>query len=739
MDRRHLGFRVIAWIALLLQCGCHPTQPYFLNEDGDLSHLLDTATEIDYPDVDTQVLPDAAEAMSPHSVINSDEPDYWDLSLQEAVSISLSNSKVIRTIAQVRQTRQVGQGVAGPPETLLLNPDFTPTIYDAAIEEAGPNGVETALSAFDAQWNTSVFWEKTDRPQNVDNDAGALIFARLLDRDAANFQSELTKRAATGTQWSFRNVSTYDASNRPLKVQASEWLTSFEAEARHPLLRGGGTEVNRVPVLLARIRTDVSLTQFEQAVRDHLLEVERAYWDLYFYYRNLETAKVGRNSALGTWKRIAAMGQGPNVSGEQEAQAKEQYFFFRGRLEEAKRDLLISERQLRYLMGLSPTDTRIIRPKDHPTLARVKFDWSAILAEGLTRAPEIRRQKWLIQQRELELIAARNTLLPQFDLVALYRWLGLGDDLWQADRNGANFPDFGSLAFDELMEGDFQEWRLGVDVRMPLGARAGHSAVRFSQLALARDKARLEDLELEVSHGLTDAVQRLDANYALSQTAFLQRSAAETQVKRLEAKVDVGAVEIDLLLDAQRREADAERAFFQSVLQYNLAILEVHYRKGSLVEYCGVALQEGPWPAKAYFDALIRARQRDASYYFDYGYTRPAVVSRGPVEQRVGAAGIGSEPEAQNVEGPTLIEPTPADANGVIPPGNAAPGAAAGDQVLNGTSAESGLRSELRLALQLDAEDADAPATTEQPTSTPTSASSTAATDEKFEWDGLFE
>jgi outer membrane protein TolC len=739
MDRRHLGFRVIAWISVLLLSGCQPTQPFFLNEDGDLSHYLDTATEIDYPDVAIESLPDAAQAKTPHSVINSDEPTHWDLSLQEVVSISLANSKVIRSIAQVRQTRQVGQGVAGPPETLTLNPDFTPTIYDPAIEESGPNGVETALSAFDAQWNTNVFWEKTDRPQNVDADSGSLIFARLLDRDAANFQSELTKRAATGTQWSFRNISTYDASNRPLKVQASEWLTSFEAEARHPLLRGGGTEVNRVPVLLARIRTDISLAQFDQAVRDHLIEIERAYWDLYFFYRNLETAKVGRNSALGTWKRIWAMGQGPNVAGEQEAQSREQYFFFRGRLEEAKRDLLIAERQLRYLMGIAPTDDRIIRPIDHPTLARVKFDWSDILTESLTRAPEIRRQKWLIQQRELELIAARNTLLPQVDLVALYRWLGLGDDLWQAERDGTNFPDFGSLAFDELSEGRFQEWRLGVDVKMPLGARAGHAAVRNSQLTLARDKARLEDLELEISHGLTDAVQRLDANYALTQTAFLQRSAAETQVKRLEAKVDVGAVPLDLLLDAQRREADAERAFFQSLLQYNLAILEVHYRKGSLLEYCGVALQEGPWPAKAYFDALIRARQRDASYYFDYGFTRPDVVSRGPVEQNVGPD-TGNVAEAHNIDQPTLVEPNPnvpSDAQPALesPTDNGSETGSA-DQQLHDALRQA-LTTDLAEGPALNAAQPAADTVNERPSAVGTSQAPTSGN--RFEWDAIFD
>lgn len=727
MDRRLHGTGKLAWIAALLVSGCSPTQPYFLHEDGDLSHLVSKATDIEYPDVQSDPLPDAAEAHEPYTLVNPESGEFWDLSLEECVSISLNNSKVMRTIATVRQTQQVGQGVAGPPETLSLNADFTPTIYDVAIEEAGPNGVETALAAFDAQWNTNMFWERTDRPQNV-NDAtgGTQIFARILERDNMNLESELTKRAATGTQWSVRNITTYDASNRPLRVQASEWFTSFEAEARHPLMRGSGTQVNRIPVLLARVRTDQSLVRFSNSVRDHVYSVERAYWDLYFFYRNLHTARVGRDTALGTWKRVNAMYEegGPNVTGEQEAQAREQYYFFTGRLQEGKRDLLKAETRLRFLMGLAPTDGRLLRPTDDPTLARVEFSWDDVVVEALTRSPEIRQRKWTIKQRELELMAAKNNLLPQADIVALYRWLGLGDDLWNDNRIGENFPEFDSTAFDELTEGRFQEWRVGFEVQVPLGARAGHAGVRFAQLNLQREKARLEDIELELSHRLTDAIQNLDANYALWRSALLQRAAAERQVRVLENKLKFGNVTLDVLLDAQRRAADAERAFYQAVLQYNLAILEVHYAKGSLLEYNGIALEEGPWPAKAYFDSLVRARQRDASYYLDYGYTRPRVISRGPIPQTpddvfAEAVDFGTEPQPMMAEPvpPGSVEPTPE-------PAPASEGSA--DE----------LRSAMRSALGLEPAEVSAGPMLNMPAQSKPAPSQPA---QKFDWDEAFD
>ena len=51
-------------------------------------------------------------------------------------------------------------------------------------------------------------------------------------------------------------------------------------------------------------------------------------------------------------------------------------------------------------------------PIDRPTIAKVEFDWCEITEEALARNLDLRRQKWRIKQRELELIAAKNLLLP---------------------------------------------------------------------------------------------------------------------------------------------------------------------------------------------------------------------------------------------------------------------------------------------------------------------------------------
>ena len=216
-----------------------------------------------------------------------------------------------------------------------------------------------------------------------------------------------------------------------------------------------------------------------------------------------------------------------------------------------------------------------------------------------------------------------------------------------------------------------QSWELGFQFTMPIGFRREMSGVRNAQLHLAKERAKLQEAELELSHQLAFAIRDMEATQVLSQTNFNRRIAAQRQVEAVAAAYETGTITLDVLLSSQQRLAQAESDYYRSVINYNKAIMQVHYRKGSLLEYNGVYLAEGPWPGKAYFDARRRARARDASTYLDYGFTQPKVISRGPYEQQAdGSTGTGNnEQNTQDTKPsdssqPELVptpDPQPAD------------------------------------------------------------------------------
>jgi hypothetical protein len=85
---------------------------------------------------------------------------------------------------------------------------------------------------------------------------------------------------------------------------------------QHPkALRG-----EKVRFVLARTNDDVALADLESGVRNLVCDVERAYWDLYYNYRNLAASQAGRDSALQTWRKVHAL----HVTGSKEGEAEKE-------------------------------------------------------------------------------------------------------------------------------------------------------------------------------------------------------------------------------------------------------------------------------------------------------------------------------------------------------------------------------------------------------------------------------
>jgi len=610
----------VAALAIGLSSGCKQFESQQLSKSPEQNHYHAVASQIEYP-IPTGCVNAVVDTSAPWTVEDVELADYRDVSLEEAVRTALSNSRVLRDLGA----------------RMLDAPELIPTTYDPAIRETDPLfGIDGALSAYDATFSIEGYHQKNDQAINNAFFGGG---TRLLQQDRAVLETELTKRAMTGTEFQLRQITDYDANNAPGNLFASAWNTNFEMGVRQPLLLGAGVGFNRIAgpdatpgqlngVLLARIDTDISLTDFEQGVNKFISNVENAYWDLYFAYRDLDAKIRARDAALDTWRRVKALNLAGRIGGEEEneAQALEQYYRFEqdvqtalsGRLVEGTRDnngsragtfrglegVQVAERRLRLLMGLPITDVELLRPADEPTLAEVIYDWELIAPESLERRVELRKQRWLVKRQELELSANKRFLLPTLDAVGLYRFRGFGKDLFQQHR-GAN-GRFNN-AWDNLNDGSFQEWQLGLNMSLPVGYRQAHAAVRNSELQLARARAILYEQEREVILDLSDSIGEAKRAYVVIKTALNRLQAARRQFAVLQDKFENEIVtDLDLVLEAQRRYAAAEIAYFRTRVEYILALKNVDFAKGSLLEKNQVYLAEGPWSAVAHRDAAQR-------------------------------------------------------------------------------------------------------------------------------------
>ena len=373
-------------------------------------------------------------------------------------------------------------------------------------------------------------------------------------------------------------------------------------------------------MVISRINADISLVDFEVSVRNMRRDVEDTYWDLYLAYRAYDAAVQARDSFLESWRFAAKYQLGGRFSELDEQQSREAYYDGRQRAENTLQEIYNLETQLRRLCGLPSADGQILRPSDDPSISKFDPDWNISLAEALTRREELRKQKWNIKSLELQLTAAESLTNPQLNFVSGYQLNGFGNNLWGANgapgTTGANLQS----AYRTMFEGDTTGWQAGLQFSVPLGFRSALSQVRNYELRVAKAREVLALQEKEISHELTKTFQDLAWRYQTAQTAYNRWQTAEAQIAGRESRYRLGVpnVETSVLLDqflqTRRRAAEAEVAFYTAVIEYNKALTDLHYRKGTLLEINNVKLAEGPWNEEAQRDAIRRAWARTFAF-----------------------------------------------------------------------------------------------------------------------------
>jgi outer membrane protein TolC len=575
--------------------------------------------QVSYEEVTEPALACAANVDPPPFALDqeSSEVDYWDMTLDEAIQTALSNSTVLRDL-----------GAA-----IIQAPDLTPTIYDPSLRATDPRfGEQAALSAFDAQLLSRAFYEKNDRILNNTLLGGGTNF---FIQDLWRIETELRKRTATGTIFSLRHNIEDDYNNSPSNIFGKDgtlpghaWTWNWEAEVRQPLLAGRGIDFAQTAgpdatpgfyngVRIARINTEISAAEFQLALRDFLSNVENAYWELVFAYRDLEVRKTARDRALDTWRKLENL-QKQDVQGaeiDKVAQAAEQYYRFTqevetalsGRLLEGTRDfngstggtfqgvggVYVAERRLRLILGLPINDCRLIRPATEPVPADVAMDWCQLANTSLSKRVELVQQRLRIKRGNLELRASENFVRPDLDLVARYRLRGFSDELYNPRFT---IPAMGADPAQDV-ESDKSEWQFGMELNMPIGFRQAFAGVRNAQLALARERSVLVEMERQVIHDVSNAVAEKTRAFQQVQTTYNRRTSALKQYTVLsdpELRETARGREIDfhLLLDSERRLADAELDYHRAVVGYAVALKNVYVETGSLMEYCNVHYTE---------------------------------------------------------------------------------------------------------------------------------------------------
>jgi len=618
-------FTVVMMLAAILLQGC-ATGPFRLQylwpQDEGLSYYVDKTSAIEYP-VETEVRNlDPNLFGAPRHIRSLDEVNPREVSLHECRLMALSKGVAIRD----------ANSLGSPGNPILSRPAQAASILDPAIQATGflfgNRGYEAALADFDALATSNLTWGRNETPQNALNaGVGDGRIPGTLVQETFSWQSRLEKAFGNGGTAALQADTTYDGNNRNANFQRfpSAYTGLVQMEYRQPLWAGAGSEFTRIAgpitstlrgvsgvsqgVLISRINGDIALTQFEQSVATLIRDVEREYWDLNLTLRLYESEKEAFTDLVVFRQEL----KDRQESGDAVVQAEAQIFEADARLRGSLADVLDREIRLRRLCNLPLNDGDFLYPVDLPSEARLEPMWEASLQEAFAHRVELRRQKWEIKSLELQLTAANSLTRPRLDSVMQYRVNALGDQL--GFEGNDNLPLDSMI--DNLASGQNTGWNLGLQWSMPLGLRTARTQVRNYELRVRKAKAMLKEQEWEIAYELAGSILEMQRWYEL----------ADATTKRVEASTDQAALaeerfrdsdlnssdNMNQVLQSKIRERDAKQGYMRSIIEYNKAIAEMRFRKGTTLTESAIYLAEGNWhPAAAPF-AMQRAVQRTRS------------------------------------------------------------------------------------------------------------------------------
>jgi outer membrane protein TolC len=598
-------------LAPIVLNGCASTAKTSLDDlqyvDGEkpIHYFKSSNTAIEHPLLDNQTAEAVQVTDAPRSLERRVDDTVREFSLEDAILTALSNNKVVESSA-----------LGGVGATHVLSaPDGISSVYDSAIQETGVlfgrRGLEAALSDFDTRWNTSMNWGRDTRTSHQ-------LAPFAPSSETAAFRTGLDKALASGGSVGVFHSWDYLGNTFGSPLYNSSYSGSIGAQVRQPLLAGAGTEFTRVAgpvrpgfgaiagvsqgVVIARINQDITLADFEIAVRNGLRDIESTYWDLYLAYRIYDTTVATHQSAFQTWREARTKVEVGTLKLADELQARDRFYETRSQLQLALNAVYNAEASLRRMIAMPMNDGTVLRPSTEPSKAELKPDWESCIADGLTKRVELRRQKWQIRSLQLQLDAARSLVRPQLDAVGSYAVNGFGDKL--ISQNGSS--GYGSMTGGDNMD----SWTMGVEMSMPIGLRQSKSQARNYELQLSKANAILSAQERSIAHDIAISIQDVAAAWAAAESNYNRVQAAEKRVELLQAEREVGTTTLDLVLRAQASLAEAEAAYYRQVINYNKSIMSLNLATGNLLTANGVQLAEGAWDAEAYGDARLRAKAR---------------------------------------------------------------------------------------------------------------------------------
>ncbi|HOQ31311.1 MAG TPA: TolC family protein [Candidatus Hydrogenedens sp.] len=400
-----------------------------------------------------------------------------------------------------------------------------------------------------------------------------------FDTKQTAFESSLGGKLKLGTQYAVTfntNIEETSFSNF-----AKDYSGQLLFTLTQPLLRGFGIKVNTARLEMAKKSEKIGEGQLKMTIMNTVNEIIKAYWDL---VGAMENVKV-REEALANAERLLSISEKRREIGTaadiEVLQAKagvatrqSELVAAQAQLESAsdmlKNLLMLREENMFSKVLIVPTDRPHSFENENFDLSKLAPDLDQSVEKALKNRPEIAMADLQIDIADLQMLQARNDMLPQLDLIGSY---GQGG----RDRSITKM-------FYGIRDDDETYYTYGIKATIPIGNRAGRGAFQRARLTKREMEERKKKIEQAIMMGVHLAIRNVETNRILVESNRQARKLQEANVIAEEKRLRLGVSTSWRVLQVQTDYTMAKTMELQAQISYEKALIDLYLAEGSLLD-----------------------------------------------------------------------------------------------------------------------------------------------------------
>ncbi|HEX3369315.1 MAG TPA: TolC family protein [Candidatus Cybelea sp.] len=388
------------------------------------------------------------------------------------------------------------------------------------------------------------------------------------------------------------------------------YLATLNLGVTQPLLKNAGMNAGKRLLKLSFINADASSAQALIDSSNTISQVEDAYWNLVAAWRNVAIQEEALHQAVLQRESATRLAKRGAVAPIAVVESQTQVATFQDDVFSALQTVSLLQNQLKSLIVADPADPiwqANLVPSSSVAQAPSANDLATIQGEARANRPEYRQAEDKRLQADLDRAYAKNQMLPQADVQALYLSNGFAGILTPTPAfllgtctaqllpacptPPPNTQGKMAFAYHNMWAGAFPTFNIALVVNYPIQNRYARGLQGAAGEEIRQAALLLQGVEERIAVEARNGLQSYQSSLSRLSAARSARESAEAVYASEVRKFHNGESTTFLVLQRQVQLAQARGLELRAQTQLNESIAELQRVEGTTFRINGVNLQ----------------------------------------------------------------------------------------------------------------------------------------------------